>query len=181
MEQHEIPLVSFGFIVRAGSVADPAGREGTASLVAGMLRKGTKSRTAEQFSDQLDFIGGEFDASAARDYTLGSAEFMSKDLERGVDLLADALTRAAFPQEEADKLIRQRQDEIKAAKDQAQAVIGSYFQGYLFGSHPYGRPIQGTETSLPAITRGDLAGFYATHYTPGNTIIAVPATSRRTS
>src|SRR5262245_56315308 len=40
MEQHEVPIISFNFIVRAGSVADPQGKEGLASLTAGSLRKG---------------------------------------------------------------------------------------------------------------------------------------------
>ena len=39
MEQYEIPIISFSFIVKAGSVADPAGKEGVASLAATLLRK----------------------------------------------------------------------------------------------------------------------------------------------
>ncbi len=48
MEQREVPVISFNFIVKSGSVADPAGKEGLASLAAGLLRKGTKSRSADQ-------------------------------------------------------------------------------------------------------------------------------------
>ena len=58
MEQHEAPIISFSFILKAGSVADPAGKEGLASLTAGLLRKGTKTRSADQLSTELDFIGG---------------------------------------------------------------------------------------------------------------------------
>src|SRR2546425_3739392 len=62
MEQHEVPLISFYFIVKTGSVADSAGKEGLASLVAGLLRKGTKARSADQISTELDFVGGQLDA-----------------------------------------------------------------------------------------------------------------------
>ena len=48
MEQHEVPIVSFDFVLKTGSAADPAGKEGVASLTADLLRKGTKSRTADQ-------------------------------------------------------------------------------------------------------------------------------------
>src|SRR5690242_20990842 len=58
MEQHEVPIVSFNFIVKAGTVADPAGKEGLASLTAGLLRKGTRTRSAEQIANELDFVGG---------------------------------------------------------------------------------------------------------------------------
>jgi len=172
MEQHEVPIISFNFIVKAGSVADPAGKEGLASLTAGLLRKGTKSRSADQISAELDFIGGQLRADATTDYTSGAAEFMKKDIGKGLDLLSDVLLNPTFPQTEVTKMLKQRIDEIKAAKDQAQAVIGTYFNAYLYGSHPYGRPTEGDERSLAAITRETVVKFYETYYTPGNTILA---------
>ena len=62
-----------------------------------------------------------------------------------------------FPQDEVTKLVKQRIDGIKAAKDQAEGVIGTYFSSYLYGGHPYGRPTGGDEKSLAAITRDDVA------------------------
>jgi zinc protease len=173
MEQREVPIVSFNFLIKAGSVADAAGKEGTASATAALLRKGTKSRTADQISTELDFVGGQLDAGASFDYSNGSAEFMKKDLNKGLDLLADVLLSPTFPQDEVTKLLKQRVDEIRAAKDQAQAVIGNYFSAYLYGGHPYGRPPRGDEKSTAAITRDDVLNFYQTYYTAGNTILAV--------
>ncbi len=173
MEQHEVPIVSFNFLVRAGSTADPAGKEGLAAVTAEMLRKGTKTRSADQLSGELDFIGGEMNFGSTYDYTNGSAEFIKKDVKTGIDLLADALLNPTFPQAEATKIIKQRVDGIKAAKDQAQGVIRNYFVGYLFGNHPYARPAGGDEKSLAAITRADISGFYQKWYAPANTTIAV--------
>src|SRR5262249_24643695 len=173
MEQREIPLVSFSFIVRTGSTADPAGREGLASLVAELLRKGTKTRSADQISADLDFIGGQLGATATLDYVSGRAEVMKKDLNKGLDLLADPMLNPTFPHDEVTKLLKQRLDGVRAAKDRAQGVIGSYFTAYLFGNHPYGRPTGGDEKSLAAITREDAIRFYETYYTPSNTILAV--------
>src|SRR5437868_11822692 len=67
MEQHEVPIVSFNFIIKAGAVADPAGKEGLASLTAGLLRKGTRTRSAEQIAAALDFIGGTLETEATYD------------------------------------------------------------------------------------------------------------------
>ena len=173
MERHELPLVSFQVIVNAGPVADPAGQEGLASLVADLLRKGTKTRTANQFSEQLDFVGGEFNTNVAADYATISAQFMKKDLGTGLDLLADALLNATFPREEVDKLVQQRVDAIKADKDQALAVLPLYFNAFLYGKHPYGRPRDGDEKSLPTITRDAIVKFYRAEYAPANTILAV--------
>ncbi len=173
MEQREVPLISFSLVVKAGSVADPSGKEGVASVTAGLLRKGTKARTADQSAAELDFIGGSMNAGASADYTSGSAEFVAKDIAKGLDLISDVLLNPQFPQDELTKLIKQRVDGIKSAKDQAQGVIGNYFNAYLYGSHPYARPTGGDEQSLTAVTRADVLKFYQDNYTPSNTILAV--------
>lgn len=172
MEQHEIPIVSFSFIVRAGSTADPQGKEGLASLTAGLLRKGTKARNADQISADLDFIGMSFGANVNHDYTSGSAEFLKKDMDKGLDLLSDLLLNPTFPEAEVTKMVKQRVDQVKASKDSAAGVIGNYYNAYLFGSHPYARPSFGDEKSIAALNRTDVAAFYAANYVPANTIIA---------
>jgi predicted Zn-dependent peptidase len=173
MEQREVPLVAFSILVKAGSVSDPAGKEGVASMTAALLRRGTATRSADDFAAQLDFIGGSFGAGASADATIMSAEFMKKDLARGLELVADAVLHPAFPADEVKKLAAQRVDGIKSAKDRAAGVIGQYFNAYLYGRHPYGRPTGGDETSVASITRDDVVKFYETNYTPGGTVMAV--------
>ncbi|HEV3374545.1 MAG TPA: pitrilysin family protein [Candidatus Acidoferrum sp.] len=173
LEKHGVPIVSFSAIVKTGSAADPAGQEGVASVTAELLRKGTKNRTAQQFAADLDFIGGSFNAGASADFTSISAEFLTKDLARGLDLFADAVLHPAFPQNEVEKLLAQDIDGVKEAKDQAQEVLGIYYNTYLLPGHPYGRPQDGDEISLKSIQRDAVAKFYETYYAPGNTILAV--------
>jgi predicted Zn-dependent peptidase len=173
MEQHEVPIISFNIIVKTGSAADPQGKEGLASLTAELLRKGTRTRTSEQVSSDLDFIGAEFAMNANTDYTAGSAEFLKKDLRQGMELLHDIVLNPAFPQEEVTKLVAQRVDGITSAKDRADSVIGRYFTTYLYGKHPYARPVGGDEKSLKALTRADVQSFYSANYVPANTILAV--------
>ncbi|HKF56251.1 MAG TPA: pitrilysin family protein, partial [Blastocatellia bacterium] len=173
MERRQLPLVSFHLIVKTGSVADRTGKEGLAAVTAELLRKGTKARTADKISEELDFVGATFGTSSNPDYSTASAEFVKKDLASGLDLLADMLMNASFPQEEVTKALGRRIDGIKSAKDQAQAVIRTYFNSYLYGAHPYGRPTGGDEKSLAAITRDDVAGFYRDYYVPDNSILAI--------
>jgi predicted Zn-dependent peptidase len=173
MEHHEVPIISFNVVLRAGSVADPAGKEGLASLTAGLLRRGTKARSADQIAAELDFIGAALGGGASADSTDLFAEFLKKDLAKGLELMDDVLRNPTFPQDEVTKMIKQRVDGIKSSKDVPQAIIGNYFNAYLFGKHPYARPSGGDENSLAAITREDVVKFYETHYVPGNAILAV--------
>ena len=114
--KHGVPLVNISTIVKAGAVADPAGQEGLATVTAELLRKGTKMRTAQQFSADLDYIGGTFEGEASSDYTVVNAEFLTKDLARGLELFSDALLHPTFPEDETTKLLAQSADSIRAAR-----------------------------------------------------------------
>src|SRR5262249_59992546 len=81
MEYHELPLVDFEVIIGAGSAQDPRGKEGLADLVAELLRKGTKTRSAREIADAVDFVGGSMGASADADGTRIAAEFLTTDLD----------------------------------------------------------------------------------------------------
>jgi len=174
MERHGLPLVSFVWLMKSGgSICDPDGHEGLASLTAQLLRKGTQTRSADEISEALDFVGASFDAGASHDYSSGAAEFVSKDLDLAVDLLADLLRNPVFPAEELAKLIKQEVDGIAEAKEVPNQVIGRYFRRFLFGDHPYGRPVSGTERSLPSITREQVVTFHQAQYVPSQLILAV--------
>jgi len=173
LEKHGVPLINLYAIVKTGAAADPAGQDGLASVTAGLLRKGTKARTAQQFAADLDYIGGAFEADAGADFSSVSAEFLTKDLARGLELFSDALLHPTFPQSEVEKLLAQSVDSVRGAKDDPQQVLGLYYYGYLYGTHPYGRPSGGDEVSLQRIKRDAIAKFYETNYAPGNTLLAV--------
>ena len=173
LEKHELPLISIEMALRSGSVDDPAGKEGVASLTASLLRKGTGTRSSEQFSSDLDFMGMQYNAYADQDATHLTADFLKKDLDSALGLVGDVVLHPTFPEAEVKKKIAQEQDGIRSAKDDPSNVIQLYFMKFLYGDHPYGRPSGGDETSLGKISRDDIAGFYRGHYTPGNAVIAV--------
>jgi zinc protease len=173
LEKRGVPLISIFAIVKTGAAADPSGEEGLASVTAALLRKGTKNRTAQQFSADLDYIGGSFSADAGADFTAISAEFLTKDLARGLELFSDAVLHPTFPQSETDKILAQSLDGVKAAKDEPNSVLGLYYAGYLYGAHSYGRPSDGDEVSLKRIQRDAIAKFYEANYAPGDTVLGV--------
>lgn len=173
-EQHEVPIVSFNLRVRAGSVLDPAGKEGAAAMTGDLLRKGTKRRTASQIASELDFIGGKFDVVTNYDASIVAAEFLKKDTAKGLDIFSDLIINPTFPGDEFTKMQRQYADSVLSNKDQAQAVIGNYFNAYLYGKqHVYARPVSGDERSLSSITADDIRRFYDATYAPSNMILAV--------
>ena len=173
LEKHGVPLVNVYALVKTGSAGDPAGQEGLASITAGLLRKGTKTRSAQQFAADLDYIGAAFESDADADFSSVSTEFLTKDLARGLELFSDALLHPIFPDAEVQKLLAQSVDAVRGAKDDPQQVLGAYYDGYLYGTHPYGRPAGGDEITLPRIKRDAILKFYEVNYAPANILLAV--------
>jgi len=173
LEQHELPLVDFQLLLRTGSISDPQGKEGLANITLSLLRKGTQKRTAEQIAEELDFLGAELDLSTSLEFGVVSAQFLAKDVEVGLGLLTDILLRPTFPEAEFDKAVDLAVDELAEAKDNPRTVIGTYFTGFVFAGHPFGRPLGGTETSLPTLTRSDVLRFHDAYVRPNNAILAV--------
>jgi predicted Zn-dependent peptidase len=173
LEQHEVPVVNFEMVFRAGSIADPAGKEGVADVTMGMLRKGTARYSAEQLAEELDFLGANLDLGASHERCTIEAQFLAKDVDAGLALLADLVQRPRFDAEELKKLIDLSVNSLRDLKETPRVVVGQYYDSFLFGAHPFARPVGGTETSLPTIARGDVESFYRANLHPGNAILAV--------
>lgn len=173
LEQHEVPLIDIFVLVRAGSTLDPPGKEGLAAITAEMLRRGTKRRTSEQIASEVDFVGGRLEFDAGLDFVSAEAQFPRTAIEQGLDLLSDLLRNPSFPLAEVQKLVKQKIDQVKQEKDQPEFAIRRYFDAYLYGDHPYGRPPDGDERSLAKVTRLDVARFYNARYGPATTTIVI--------
>jgi zinc protease len=174
MPRPGIPLVEFRILVKGGVESEPADLAGIASVTAQLLRKGTSKRTADQFSEELDFLGGTLQAVDAPQAAAAaiSAEFLKKDFDRGLDLIGDAVLHPAFPEAEVRKTLAQRIDAAKAIKDNPQFAIASYFASFFFGpNHPYGRSAD--ENTLAHIQRQDILSYHARNYNGKNLVVIV--------
>ena len=173
LEKHELPLTSVTVALRTGSLLDPADKPGVSSIVAEQLRKGTETRTSDQISNDLDFIGMQFGAGSGDESTNVSGDFLSKDTDKALGLMADVVLHPIFPADELKKTIAQRQERLKTEKDNVQGAVYQYFLATLYAGHPYAHSLQTSEASLGSISHDDIVAFYHRAYTPANTVIAV--------
>ncbi len=174
VEQHELPLADFALVVTAGSEADPAGREGLATMTAALLDEGTTSRTSLQIADQSSYLGASLGAGAGWDASRVVLHTPVAQLDSALALMADVVVRPSFPVRDFERLRRERLTGLLQLRDEAPAVADRAFAQQLFGAaHPYGRPAGGTEASTRALTRADVQRFYATHWRPNNATLVV--------
>jgi zinc protease len=172
-EEPSRPVVTLQMLVDAGSWRDPHSEEGIAYLTAQGLLLGTSQHTIAALQEELDFMGASLNVSAQRDYSTLSLQILHKELDKGVELFLEILTQPTFPAEEIRKEVEQTLALIRSAEDQPQEVAEKAFQRALFLSEPYGHPVEGTEASLPRLTREALERFYRTYYRPNNAVLAI--------
>jgi len=170
IENHEQPIVYISFVVKSGSTYDE-NLPGLASMTAELLTKGTKTRTATQIAEEIDFVGGTLNATASWDATNVNVLVLKKYLGVGMDILQDVVLNPTFPDEELERIRTQRLASIKQAKAEAGYLAGVRFSKELFSGHPYGNESGGNEESIQKMKRDDIVKFYQTHFIPNNSFI----------
>ena len=172
-EQRALPMISIELLIDAGSRYDGGGQEGLANLAARLLTYGTKRRSALQISDALDFIGASLSTGCSENLASVSMTILKKDLSTGLALLAEVLTQSTFPQEEIERQKQSIVASLKAREEEPGDIAERRFAAALFPNSPYGRPVEGIESSVRAISQKGLREFYERYYRPNRTIMAV--------
>lgn len=171
-ERHAVPIVTLSMLIQAGSMVDPAEKPGVANLVAQLLTQGTTTRTAPQISEAIEFIGGSLSVDAGQELTSISLSVLSKDLDVGLDLLADILLNPTFNPGDVQRKIHEVVAGIKRDQEDPGTASWQAFLALVYGASPFGRPVEGTETSVPTITRDDLVRFHEAYFRPDKAILA---------
>lgn len=174
VEQHELPLADFILVVGRGGTVDPASKGGVANLTSSMLTEGTTSRTSLQIADQQAFLGIGLGANSSWDASTISLHTPTAQLDSALALFADVALHPAFPQQDFDRVKKNRLTNLIQLKDRPTAIADQAYASILYGSdHPYGHALTGTEASITGMTTADLRSFYQANFIPNNSTLII--------
>ena len=174
VEQRGMPIVAFGLALNAGASRDPESLPGLAGFTAQMLAEGTESKASQEIAAAFEFIGSRLSVDARREYSLVSAETLSKHWATGLELVAEVLQTPTFPGHELERVRREHLTDLRRGKDEPNVVAEQLMSGLVYPrSSGYGHPIAGTEASVQALTRDDLTGQFRRDYGPANANLIV--------
>ena len=174
VEQRGMPIVAFGLALNAGASRDPEDLPGLAAFTAQMLAEGTESKSSQEIASAFEFIGSRLSVDGRREYSLVSAETLSKHWATGLELVAEVLQTPTFPGHELDRVRREHLTDLRRGKDEPNVVAEQLMSGLVYPrSTGYGHPIAGTEASVQALTRDDLVGQFRRDYGPANANLIV--------
>lgn len=170
----DVPLISLEVVLPAGAQLDPPGREGLATLTAGLLDEGTEERTALEIAAAMERLGGSLLSGADWDVAYLVAGLLAHHWREGLALLVDVLARPTFPPREVERLRRQRLAELLRRSHDPSAVADETLARVVYDGTPYGGSLLGNRGSVEGFSREDFVAVFARHYgVDGAAVIAV--------
>lgn len=173
VEDHTLPLTNLSVIVRAGSYLEPAGKEGLAAAVGNQMRAGgAAGLKAEEFDEEADFLAANISSFIGATSGGASANFLSKDSDKALELFFAMLRTPAFQQDRLDLYKSQALQQIERRNDQTASIESREWNRLLYGDAFFTNHWS-TKASISSFTRDDLIEFHRKYYHPGNFILAV--------
>jgi zinc protease len=169
----ELPLVNISITVRVGAYLVPAGKEGLSDLTGYLLaRGGTESKTAEDMEERLAFLAAQLSSSVGDTQGSISLNLLSKDLDEGLAILRDVLTRPRF---QDDKIALRKQQLLQAMKQRNDdsADIEDRESSFLAYGEKFWENRLSTAASIEGITKADLQAFHQKWFHPASFVVAV--------
>src|SRR6266498_4061957 len=157
--------VSFGVWVGVGSRDETPALSGASHFLEHLLFKGTERRTALDITAEIEAVGGETNAFTTKEYTCYYARVLDADLPLAVDVLCDAVADSIIAPADVETERAVILEEIAMHEDEPGDEVHDIFTEAIFGDHPLGRLISGTEESITPMTRAQINGFYRRRYT----------------
>ena len=174
VERHGLPVVALGLMLRGGSASDPTAAPGLAHMTASMLTEGTASRTSSEIADEMEFLGSKLHAAAGREHVFVSAEALTQHWPQAFDIVADVLRNPTFPDDELERVRKERLADLKRISDEPVAISHRAIRSLVYGPESgYGHPSSGTTASVEAMSRADLLDYYSAHFGPRNATLLV--------
>jgi predicted Zn-dependent peptidase len=161
-----------GIWIDTGSRDEGLKTNGISHFIEHMVFKGTANRSIKDIARSIESVGGYMNAFTGKEHTCYYARVLDEHAGLAVDVLSDLVLNATIPPKDLEKEKGVVIEELKNAEDDPDDIIHDYFDKALFGSHPLGYPVIGTESNLRSFTRNDLVLYMKENYVPGRMVLA---------
>lgn len=173
VEDAQFPLITVRVLFRGGQYIEPDGKEGLVALTARTWRTGgAGSLSPQELDEELDFLAAQLSTSLSGVSGSLSLNLLSKDIDRGLELLMAVLLEPRFDE---GRLARARDDLLAGMKqrnDDTPGIEGREWNRLLYGEDYWINRLP-TKASVDSIQRSDLVDFHARLLHPKDVVVAV--------
>ena len=161
-------------LVQAGSEYETKDKNGLSHFLEHMCFKGTKKRpNSKIISEELEFLGGQFNAFTSNNYTGYFAKASAEDADHILDIISDIYQNSIYEEKEIIKERSVIYEEINMYEDLPQQKAIDLLNRLMYGDQPAGWPILGARPTLDSIKRSDFSNYLRSHYIAQKTLVVV--------
>jgi zinc protease len=168
VHEPSLPLVAMSFAFAGGASEDPAEKPGVGYMVASLLDEGAGELDSKAYQQRLEDTATELRFSATQDYFYGSIRLLSEHRDQSFDLLRLALGHPRFDADAIGRIREQIMSGLRRETTDPGSIASRTWWRTAFPNHPYGRPVNGSLTSVPTIGVDDLRAYAARVLTRGH-------------
>lgn len=167
----QIAAINIG--VKVGALYETEKQKGISHFIEHVLFKGTHTRNDEQLNEELEALGGEYNAYTDYDATVYTINCLAEEFENAVELLGDMIINPAFDKDEIEKERGVILSEIKTSKDDIEDFSFKNVNKIAFEKSGLKYEVTGIEENVSSFTKDEILEYYKKHYTPKNSLITM--------
>ncbi|NRY63397.1 M16 family metallopeptidase [Clostridium beijerinckii] len=166
-------IASINIGVKVGALYENMKEKGISHFIEHTLFKGTINRTGEELNDELEALGGEYNAYTDYDVTVYTISCLIEEFKKATELLADMIVNPTFDKNEIEKERGVILSEIRMSKDDIEDFSFKNVNKLAFNKSALKYEVTGLEENVSGFTRKKLMSFYKRYYTPKNSLITM--------
>ena len=166
-------IASINIGIDIGAMYESENEKGISHFIEHMLFKGTKNRDNELLNDELESLGGEYNAYTDYDSTVYTISCLEEEIKNGTVLLADMVINSTFPKDEIEKERSVILAEIRTSKDDIEDLSFKKTNEIAFKESYLRYDVIGLEENVNNFKREELVKFYNENYTPNNAVVTM--------
>ena len=167
----QISSINIG--VKVGALNESLNEKGISHYIEHMLFKGTENRTFQKLNDDLEALGGEYNAYTDFSQTVYSISCLEEELKSAIEILSDMLICSKFPKEEIEKERGVILAEIRSSKDSVEDFSFKKINEVAFKNSSLRYDVAGLDENVKSFTKKELYEYYKKYYIPNNSLITM--------
>jgi len=172
MERRDLPLVSLSISNQFGAEFEKSEIKGIAHVIEHLLFTGTKKRTHEDISREIEKKGGVLNAYTDHGVTSYWFKLPSEHIFAGLDILTDMLNNTIFKEDKFEKEKKVILEEIKMYHDDPRSHAFEQLEKNLY-EKPFGETVIGNKESVSGLKRDFVVSYFKEVYNPENYIVTI--------
>jgi predicted Zn-dependent peptidase len=167
----QIAAINIG--IKVGALYENMEEKGISHFIEHTLFKGTTSRSDEELNENLEALGGEYNAYTDYDATVYTISCLMEEFKNAAELLGDMITNPAFDKDEIEKERGVILSEIRMGKDDIEDFSFKNVNKIAYTNSPLKYEVTGLEENVSRFTREEIVSYYNKYYTPKNSLITM--------